>query len=170
MVEREREDVFFLYTVSCRVSWCAPPPSSFSNFSRSLPPTPTIVYAGQYLHFTTVSWCVPPSHFLSNFNRLLPPPLPPSIVQGQYRHVLLKWVVGWGVWGGGILPSFLSWRNEGLPGSIVVAVIFMRYRVIFHPSKNDCVSLCIVWGVCGVLFLSCGAALSQFLCRWYVLR
>ena len=74
MVEGEGEDVWILYRVSCKVSWYAPPPSSFSNFSRFLPPTPTVVFV------TANSWCVPPSHLLSDFNRLLPPPFPNSIV------------------------------------------------------------------------------------------
>ena len=162
MVERGREDVFFLYTVSCRVSWCAPPPSSFSNFSRSLPPTPTIVYAGQYLHFTTVSWCVPPSHFLSNFNRLLPPPLPPSIVQGQYRHVLLKWVVGWGVWGG---ESFLHFCHDAMRGYQVYSCCSNFHEIIelfSIPVKWLCFSVYCVRSVWCTVFVVWDSAQSVF--------
>ena len=75
---------------------------------------------------TAVSWCVPPSHLLSNFNRLLPPPLPTDICSIDSTDIFYANEWWGGGWGGGILPSFLSWRNGGLPGNIFVAAIFMR--------------------------------------------
>ena len=123
------------------------------------------------------------SSFSCNYSQLMCPPLPftlkfqpapPSPTPNQYSietdstdifYANERWGGGWG--GGGTLPSFLSWRNGGLPGTYLLQQ-FSLYRIIFHPSENDCISLCGVWGVYSVLFLSCRTALSQF--RWYALR